>query len=738
MPSSPWCHGGGQLSSTSSQRQLSNATMQELLNGTAVLSSGGRLQRMGIRISHPCSRSSLNALIGAFLHGVRLVDIAITQECTGALVDAMHRAAVPRDRMNIISTCHHELEGDALAVSSGHENTTNAIGGAERALQTSGLEQLAERIMASGLGYLDLYMVRADPMDQLEGRWAALARLQSRGTIREMGLCILSDLSALRSLERAALPPPIVVQTALWAPSGNRHKGRNSHLSVEEDFEYYCESRKIVILAHGDWRSVESVPLVERAKSLATQCGVTPLQILLRYGLQRSYTMLFDAPSDDVLSEGLHAFEFELGEQQLADLTCGEQASGQCYQYVGTRMWIGTQQDGGKVHRHFHGSTKGNGKPSPGFIMWPRGGVAYTPRGAPDPVTVVRPAHGGGGGQVQRLPIWELSHTAQLHIAAPQMPALESVFSRAHSGLCEAEQLERNCDFRLHVQRPVAAAAANSTAGADSSPHERLYGTEYVELCRAIASHIPDRNAAFVKVLAWPPKNPHDPLVEKLTELINQYIRPLLDRLAFRGAKYRLSQVGMARKVARPADDTVRKAAGIWHHDDLSDRRVKVILYLNDVDSQRACFMALRHNVTREPIKLRWPREEMWGHSINSEWFLELLQAGYWPECITGPAGTLTVFDNNIVHRGSLPANGRHRDGITFDFDEGEDGYKPDPGSLAVRVPAAMKRPDSVDKEDEARAEAAEARVRQLEKVIFDMDRVRSERPRGGARHGVR
>ena len=43
-------------------------------------------------------------------------------------------------------------------------------------------------------------------------------------------------------------------------------------------------------------------------------------------------------------------------------------------------------------------------------------------------------------------------------------------------------------------------------------------------------------------------------------------------------------------------------------------------------------------------------------------WLSELAAEGYHPQCLSGPMGTLVVFNTDVVHRGSRPANGTYRD----------------------------------------------------------------------------
>ena len=44
------------------------------------------------------------------------------------------------------------------------------------------------------------------------------------------------------------------------------------------------------------------------------------------------------------------------------------------------------------------------------------------------------------------------------------------------------------------------------------------------------------------------------------------------------------------------------------------------------------------------------------------------MDEGYRPTCLAAPAGSFLAFDTNIVHRGSRPAAGQHRDSINMEF----------------------------------------------------------------------
>ena len=78
----------------------------------------------------------------------------------------------------------------------------------------------------------------------------------------------------------------------------------------------------------------------------------------------------------------------------------------------------------------------------------------------------------------------------------------------------------------------------------------------------------------------------------------------------------------------------------------------------------------MRHNATRQPYKMSWAAKP-WGRqtqNVPKPWIVELLAQGYRPECVRGAVGDLIVFDTNIIHRGSRPAAGMHRDFILFEY----------------------------------------------------------------------
>ena len=80
--------------------------------------------------------------------------------------------------------------------------------------------------------------------------------------------------------------------------------------------------------------------------------------------------------------------------------------------------------------------------------------------------------------------------------------------------------------------------------------------------------------------------------------------------------------------------------------------------------------VVMRHNTTGQPITLRasaTPFGPKVFPNVPTLWLAELLARGYRRSCLAAPAGSMVVFDTNIVHRGSRPAEGQHRDFVLWE-----------------------------------------------------------------------
>ncbi|KAL1496770.1 hypothetical protein AB1Y20_014359 [Prymnesium parvum] len=171
--------------------------------------------------------------------------------------------------------------------------------------------------------------------------------------------------------------------------------------------------------------------------------------------------------------------------------------------------------------------------------------------------------------------------------------------------------------------------------------------------------------------VAWQDMHRRSPFKRPLHALAQQYILPLVSRLAYRGERAKVHSVVVSRNV-HLAQEEVRTRAMLWHWDACQEDLVKVIVYLVKVASGKdGCMLAMVHN--RTGTFYRMSPSKPWGRhisppSVPRQWFEEVADAGYTSKCIVGGAGAMVIFNTNIIHRGSRPAPGRYRDGILFEI----------------------------------------------------------------------
>lgn len=103
----------------------------------------------------------------------------------------------------------------------------------------------------------------------------------------------------------------------------------------------------------------------------------------------------------------------------------------------------------------------------------------------------------------------------------------------------------------------------------------------------------------------------------------------------------------------------------LWHFDNHPRELLKVMVYLTDVGEDTAPFEYLRERASGRAVAGR-PLTPLLGDSrVPASQIARQLAAGCESRLVTGPAGTVLVFDDNVVHRATL-ARAAHRDVIVF------------------------------------------------------------------------
>lgn len=230
----------------------------------------------------------------------------------------------------------------------------------------------------------------------------------------------------------------------------------------------------------------------------------------------------------------------------------------------------------------------------------------------------------------------------------------------------------KRCEFGLDVIRPqepeYSQLVQNMSAG--------LVATLRNPLDSMRMHDATDGKAAAQHILSVRDGGKHARLITgPLRAIVEGHIKPLLVRRAFvPGAEIVLKKATASRNINDfPPDRYGRMRSMLWHYDGLREGNVKVILYLTDVDHLHGCMVAMQ-NASAAPytINPQVTSTVIGGAgvfpTIPALWLSELSAMGYEPVCLGGAAGTLVIFDLNIVHRGSRPASGLYRDFVLFEF----------------------------------------------------------------------
>lgn len=114
-----------------------------------------------------------------------------------------------------------------------------------------------------------------------------------------------------------------------------------------------------------------------------------------------------------------------------------------------------------------------------------------------------------------------------------------------------------------------------------------------------------------------------------------------------------------------PVSHQAPRTSWKWHFDNHPREMLKVMVYLTDVAGDTAPFQYLRERSSGAPL-LGSPLTPLFGDSrVPPEDVQQHLAGGWMCHSVTGPRGTIVVFDDNVVHRATL-AKAAHRDVVVF------------------------------------------------------------------------
>jgi hypothetical protein len=118
---------------------------------------------------------------------------------------------------------------------------------------------------------------------------------------------------------------------------------------------------------------------------------------------------------------------------------------------------------------------------------------------------------------------------------------------------------------------------------------------------------------------------------------------------------------------------TEKVSSWIWHYDNNPNEVIKIMIYLNDVDENGAPLEYLV-DANDKPVKVQpsrngpddWFTKPTWADSRVPDSVLnKYLEKGCKQKKITGPKGTIIIFNQNVLHRANI-ATSNHRNTLLY------------------------------------------------------------------------
>ena len=155
--------------------------------------------------------------------------------------------------------------------------------------------------------YLDLLLVHWPNKEiPMEGTFRALGRLLEGGAVRDMGVANFTRANLRKAL--AASTAPIAINQVEFHPYLN-----------QEALYRFCREHSIQMTAYAPIAQgrIQDEPVLQR---IGAQYGKTPIQVGLRWLLQKGMSAVPKATSDAHLAANLEVFDFELSAGQMRQI----------------------------------------------------------------------------------------------------------------------------------------------------------------------------------------------------------------------------------------------------------------------------------------------------------------------------------------------------------------------------------------------------------------------------------
>jgi diketogulonate reductase-like aldo/keto reductase len=252
------------------------------LSDTTPLHNGVEIPWLGLGVLRtPEGEAVENAVRWALEAGYRSIDTATVYENETGVGRAIKQSGLPREDLFVTSKVWNTDQG--------YETTLKAF--------EASLKQL-------DLDYLDLYLVHWPVKDKFQESWRALETLYNAGRVRAIGVSNFL-IHHLESLLETTLIIPMVNQVEF-------------HPYIQQpDLQAFCRKHHIQMEA---WRPIMKgqVMQVPELVALAQKYGKNPVQITLRWTLQRGIVAIPKSAQQQRIRDNADIFDFEIEANDLA------------------------------------------------------------------------------------------------------------------------------------------------------------------------------------------------------------------------------------------------------------------------------------------------------------------------------------------------------------------------------------------------------------------------------------
>jgi diketogulonate reductase-like aldo/keto reductase len=272
--------------------------MSPVLVPTVTLNNGVRIPRLGLGTAGGTDEQARRQVRDALDVGYRLIDTAAKYENEAGVGQGIAESGVPRDEVFVCT----KLRG----ADQGYESTRKALDASLRRL---------------GLDHVDLYLIHW-PLPRLNlyvESWRAMEEMLAEGKTRAIGV---SNFLA-EHLDRLAATSSVV-------PAVNQIE---LHPRLPQADQRADDARRGIVTE--SWSPLAKAGNLLNESVLASigdRHGRTPVQVVLRWHLQLGLIAIPKSSNVDRLRQNLDVFDFELSDDdlaQIAGLETGRRVSGQ-------------------------------------------------------------------------------------------------------------------------------------------------------------------------------------------------------------------------------------------------------------------------------------------------------------------------------------------------------------------------------------------------------------------------